>query len=208
MIFSKKLKLIGWSSMISFAIGLFFLLLANFIILNNSSRIFKLAQAPTSTIAIIFGGGMKTKTEMSDMQYDRVLIGIDLYKQQKVQKLFLTGDDGASRADEISAMRSLVIANGVAVQDIMIDPHGYRTYESCWRETRLYGIKNAIVVSQSFHLPRIVYLCESMGMNVVPVNADYREYNSWRIEKPREWLARLKAVWQIKITKPLPKFFI
>src|SRR3989338_1529615 len=106
MIFSKKLKLIGWSSMISFAIGLFFLLLANFIILNNSSRIFKLAQAPTSTIAIIFGGGMKTKTEMSDMQYDRVLIGIDLYKQQKVQKLFLTGDDGASRADEISAMRS------------------------------------------------------------------------------------------------------
>ena len=202
---NKRIKLIGWSLAVVATIGFIFFLFANAAILKYSYRILSPADAPTSTIAVIFGGGMKSDTEMSDMQYDRVFIGVKLYKNKTVQKLFLTGDDGAYRDDEISAMRALAIANGVAVEDIMIDPHGYRTYDSCWRETKLYGITNAIAVSQSFHLPRITYLCESMGMTVVPVSSDYREYDSWWVKNPREWLARLKAVWQVSITRPEPR---
>lgn len=181
---------------------------ANVIVLSYKNDIYTAgSEVPTSTTALIFGGGMKNATEMSDMQYDRVLVGVDLYKQKKVQKLFLTGDDGAFHGDEISAMRTLAVSRGVPVEDILVDPHGYRTYESCYRESRYYGLTSTIAISQSFHLPRIRYLCESQGIETIGLTADLRTYDSWWVQNAREWLARLKAWWQTEVTKPFPRVY-
>jgi vancomycin permeability regulator SanA len=159
----------------------------------------------TTSVAIIFGGGMKKNGEMSDMQWDRVQTGIEMYNTKKVGQLFITGDDGALHADEISAMRKRIVDAGVPASDLLIDPHGYRTYESCWRENRVYGLQNAVAISQSFHLPRIMYLCEHLGVHITPVAADVRDYHSLWVAHVREWLARMKAVLQIEITRPLPR---
>lgn len=188
--------------------GLGILVFTNLLILSYDTNIYhSIETVPTSTTALIFGGGMKNVTEMSDMQYDRVLAGINLYKQHKVKKLFLTGDDGAFRGDEISAMRALAVSKGVPAKDILADPHGYRTYESCYRESKYLGVTSTIAVSQSFHLPRIRYLCESFGIKTIGLSADLRQYDSWWVQYPREWLARLKAWWQIEITKPFPSVY-
>lgn len=201
-------KVLRISLFLGFA-GLVILWYANAVILSYNTNIFhsdvtNVANIPTSTTALIFGGGMKSPTEMSDMQYDRVLVGVDLYKLGKVQKLFLTGDDGAFRGDEISAMRALAVSEGVPAEDIVADPHGYRTYESCYREAQVYGVTSTIAISQSFHLPRIRYLCEHFGIKTIGVAADARQYDSWWVQNAREWLARLKAWWQVEITKPDP----
>ncbi len=186
-------------------IGFILLVYANWFMIFHFGKLFSQEQVPTSTIALVFGGGMKTKTEMSDMQYDRVNVGAQLYHGGKIQKIMITGDDGALRGDEISAMKKQLLDWGVPQEAILIDPHGYRTYESCWREARLYGVTSTIVVSQSFHLPRIQYLCEHFGIQTIPVSADLRDYDSWWVGYTREYLARLKAWWQVEITEPMPR---
>lgn len=186
-------------------VSLALLVYANKLIVQANLKVYQASDVPTSTTALIFGGGMKTATEMSDMQYDRVLVGAELYKNHRVQKLFLTGDDGGNHEDEISAMRKLAVEQGVNAADIMADPHGYRTYESCYREAYLYNVTSTIVISQSFHLPRIHYFCSHFGIATTEVSADIREYHQIWTPYIREWLARLKGWWQISISKPLPR---
>lgn len=184
-------------------IGLTVLLYANHTILQYESRIIAPASAPTSSLALIFGGGMKNAVEMSDMQWDRVEVGAQLYNSGRVEQLMITGDDGALRADEITAMTNRLVELGVPTSSLRVDPHGYRTYESCIREARLYGVTSTIVISQSFHLPRIQYFCEHFGIRTIPVHADLRVYEKmlWA-GNVREILARLKGWWQITVTKP------
>lgn len=196
-------KRIWWFGFVIGLIGLGVLLYANYTILKFVPRIISAEEAPTSSLALIFGGGMKNSTDMSDMQWDRVEVGAQLYNRGRVERLMITGDDGALRADEITAMTNRLVELGVPTSSLLIDPHGYRTYESCIREARIYGVTSTIVVSQSFHLPRIQYFCEHFGISTTPVSADLRDYHDGEWTKNgREWLARLKGWWQITVTKP------
>ena len=186
--------------------GLALLLYTNVSILQYETGIVAIEHAPTTTYALIFGGGMQEDGSQSIMQMDRVATGVSLYDAKKVSTLVMTGDDGGNNFDEVHAMEDQAIQYGVVASDVSLDPHGYRTYESCYRAKHVYGIDQAIVVSQSFHLPRIMYICSSMGIEVVGVAADNREYeDDFFVTTPREILARLKAWWQVEITKPLPR---
>jgi len=186
-------KVVQWTFLTGIGGVVGSLLLAHLIILPYGKYIVR-DSVPTSSTALIFGGGMKDPTTMSEMQEDRVIRGIELYKEGKVAKLVMTGDDGQNRFDEVHAMEAYAIQNGVPDMDVDIDPHGYRTYESCYRAKHVYGTSNTIVISQSFHLPRILYLCRRMGIEAVGVPADLRDYRAIWTPYGREALARVKAV--------------
>ncbi len=167
-----------------------------------------LAEVPETPVALVFGAGLNRDGTPSGALRDRVLTGVDLYNAGKVQKLLMTGDNGHRFYDEATAMRRLAEAEGVPPEDIVLDYAGFRTYESCYRARDIFGLTSVIAVSQSYHLPRIQYICERMGIDVIGLSADRQFYNAkhvraWHI---RESLARAKAVWQVEITKPLPKF--
>ena len=153
---------------------------------------------PKKSVALIFGGGMKEDgITMSEMQEDRVKRGIELYKAGKAEKLIMTGDDGANNGNEVDAMHDYAVKGGVPDEAVDTDPHGYNTYKSCDRVKNIYGVTSTIAISQSFHLPRIVYFCEGQGIEVTPVSANLRDYGFWGKFWPagvRESLARVKAV--------------
>ena len=177
-----------------------FILFSNFYIFSfGKNKIYSsVEQVPTQNIALIFGGGMKKDgVTMSDMEEDRVKVGIQLYNAGKVQKLMMTGDDGANNVDEVDAMREYAFRAGVPDEALEIDPHGYNTYKSCYRAYHEYHINKMIAISQTFHLPRILYFCSAQGIEVIGLSANLNEYDVkaklWT-EHLREWLARTKAV--------------
>lgn len=181
-------------------------LYANWKILNFRDAIVLASQVPNSTLALVFGGGMNADGSQSQMQEDRVRRGVQLYQTGKVERLLMTGDDGDLRGDEVDAMRELAVSLGVPSSSVLVDPHGYRTYESCYREKNVYHITSTIAISQTFHLPRIIYFCDSMGIHTVGVAADLRDYGFDLTKmRLREVLARVKGWWQMEITKPLPR---
>ncbi len=195
----KKIILV----IVVFSMGMF--LIANAFILSFQGSIIPAGAVPERHIALIFGGGMKAPGIMSDMQTDRVIQGVALYNAGKVKKLMMTGDDGAYYSDEVTFMKQYAIELGVPLEDILVDPHGYRTYESCYREFHVYGMTSTIAVSNKFHLSRIAYLCQGFGIDTLGVAADLRDYGFDEYKmNVREALARLKAFWQFSITRPLP----
>lgn len=198
-IFEKKKLLTIWIFFIIFAVTL----RSNSLVQAYEQKQNSWQDIPNYDTAIVFGGGMIDENTMETYQYDRVLVGIGLYKKGIVKKLIMTGDDGARKAKEVQAMKNMAIEHGVPEEDVSVDPHGYRTYLSCLRAKTVYNIDKAIVVSQDFHLARIKYFCENQGIETYTVSADLREYpKEFSTKKIRETLARVKGWWQVEVTKP------
>jgi len=151
--------------------------------------------------ALVFGAEVRDNGTPSAALRDRVLAGVDLYKAGKVKTLVMSGED-----PEPIAMQTLAVQEGIPQEVIILDEGGLRTYDTCYRAINVYGYEEAIVVTQDFHLPRALYLCHFMGIDVQGVPA--REGHYWRgstlFWNVRESLATLLALWQIHITKPLP----
>lgn len=156
----------------------------------------------TTTYALVLGASVKEDGSPSDALSDRVKTAAELYKLHKVSKLLLTGDDGGFRGDEVDAMKALAISAGVSSTDILLDGHGYRTYESCKRAAQNFGVTSTVVITQRFHLARALYLCDSFGLEVQGLPADRQGYASIVMFTLRDLLASAKAWWDINVFAP------
>lgn len=116
----------------------------------------------------------------------------------------MTGDDGGFHVNEVATMKRLAVEAGVPESAILVDEHGYRTYESCKRAVEVFGVKQGIIVTQRFHLSRAMYLCSHLGMEVQGVPADLETYQRIVFFTLRDFAATLKAWWDINIVTPRP----
>jgi vancomycin permeability regulator SanA len=90
------------------------------------------------------------------MLADRLATGVELYKSGKVDKLPLSGDHGRKDYDEVNAMLGYCLARGVPDKDVFTDHAGFDTYDTMYRARDVFKVSDALVVTQSFHLPRAV----------------------------------------------------
>jgi SanA protein len=141
------------------------------------TSIFAADTVQTARVAIVFGARVYGNGRLSGMLRDRVDTAIDLYKTGKVQKLLLSGDNQFADYDEPSAMMDYALAHGVPERDIQPDYAGRRTYDTCYRAKAVFQVKTAILVTQQFHLPRALFLCDQLGLTAVGVAADRRTYD-------------------------------
>ena len=163
-----------------------------------------IAMAPEEPIAIVFGAGVYSDGRLSQVLADRVQTGVDLYTSGKVRKLLMTGDNRFEWYNEPGAMGKYAIERGVPAEDIVYDYAGRRTYDSCYRARHIFGIQQAILVTQEYHLPRALYIAHKMGIDVVGVPADRRSYSMIERFKARELLALAAAWWDTHLTHPVP----
>ncbi|HLF00384.1 MAG TPA: ElyC/SanA/YdcF family protein [Anaerolineales bacterium] len=178
------------------------LLLRLYTIARYTPSIHAIADAPPMPVAIVFGAGLWRDGRPSPVLYDRVATAVDLYQDGKVQMLLMSGDGQTNR--EPIAMRKLAIELGVSEGAILLDNSGLRTYDSCHRAKSIFGIERALLVTQQFHLPRALLLCEAAGLSATGIRADRRPYNriSLVFTHLRETLATANAWWEVAIAKP------
>lgn len=158
-----------------------------------------LEEVPQSYVGIVLGARVYSNGSVSPILADRLMTGIELYKEGKVKKLLLSGDHGQVSYDEVNAMREFVSAHGVPDEDIFMDHAGFSTYDSMYRARDIFTVNDAIIVTQDFHLPRALYIGRQLSLNVVGFSADKRQYIGMKYLNNREILARAKAVMQIVI---------
>lgn len=144
---------------------------------------------------IILGAGLQPDGSPSPVLTDRIAAGVKLYKEGKVKRLLITGDGRQSDDfyDEVAAMETMLLQNGVDSAAIVKDNEGTRTKISCDRAALNYGITDAIVVTQAFHMPRALFLCRDAGITVVGYVADQRRYTKQGHFIVREFGASLLA---------------
>lgn len=170
------------------------------------ARAYSEAEVPARPVAIVFGAGLTRSGDASPVLRDRIRTAARLYLAGKVQKLLMTGDNSTMDYNEPAAMREYALSLGVPDEDIVLDYAGRRTYDSCYRAREIFGVEQAILVTQDFHLPRALYLCNMLGVDGVGVVADNFRYRrmSLLFWNARELAATLTALVDVHLTRPLP----
>lgn len=175
-------------------------------LLYAAPRTYALEDAPAAPAAVVFGAGLYRDGSPTPVLRDRVATAAQLYFAGKVEKILMSGDNRFVDYNEPAAMFNYAVELGVPAEDIVLDYAGRRTYDTCYRAGVIFGLDNVILVTQKFHLPRAVFLCNQMGTHAVGVDADRRTYlrRSRLIWNIRETPATLVALVEAWVTKPLP----
>jgi len=171
---------------------------------HYSERIYDLETVPPRSVAIVFGAGYWPSGRLSDILADRVDTAVDLYHAGKVRKLLMTGDNTTVDYNEPARMLDHALAQGVPREDIVLDYAGRRTYDSCYRARHIFMVEDAILVTQAYHLDRALFTADSLGLDVVGIAADRRDYSLVSAYWWRDLLATARAWWDVRITRPLP----
>lgn len=171
-----------------------------------SNRISSIDEIDPSPVAVVFGAGLWKDGSPTPVLRDRVKTAVDLYFAGKVEKLLMSGDNRIEDYNEPAAMRSYAQSLGIPAEDIVLDYAGRRTYDTCFRAKEIFGVKEAILVTQKFHLSRALYTCNVLGIKTLGIPADQTQYRRsaltyWHL---REVFATLVALWEVHITQPLP----
>jgi vancomycin permeability regulator SanA len=186
------------------------LLVASFILprrliqIRFASQILDPEVAPSMPVAIVFGAGLSRSGNPTSVLRDRVATAVELYLSGKTDHLILSGTRTSDGYDEPGAMKRMAMDLGVPESDITLDEHGYRTYATCLRARDVFGVDQALLVTQRFHLPRALATCHAMGIQAHGIVADLRSYGRrvtqfWEL---REYPATLRALWESYITRP------
>lgn len=171
--------------------------------LDTQPRLFDRASVPPKPVAVVFGAGLTRSGDVSPELGDRVAMASNLYLAGKVGKLLMSGDNRFLNYNEPGAMRKYAMNLGVPSGAIVLDYAGRRTYDTCYRARSIFGLQDAILVSQEYHLLRAVYTCHELGLDAVGVPAD-RPGSPYLYGNLRELPATLTALWEIYITHPTP----
>lgn len=166
----------------------------------------KLDAAKPSQAALIFGAYVYPNGTPCLVLQDRLERGLELYQAGLVEKILLSGDHGLPDYDEVNAMRRYLERRGVPSEVLFCDYAGFDTYDSLLRARDIFRAESLILVTQSFHLKRALYIADSLGLEVQGVASDQREIPEIRSLKLRELAANFKAF--IDLTRARPPVFL
>jgi SanA protein len=177
-----------------------------FIQLYAAPHTYTVDSVPSARVAIVFGAGLLRDGSAGPVLRDRVETAVQLYHQGKVDKLLMSGDNRFVEYNEPEAMRQYALTFGVPNEDIVLDYAGRRTYDTCYRAKAIFQVDSAVLVTQSFHLPRALFLCNAFEVKAegVEANNTYFRKVSRLYWNSRELFATVQAVWDVVIAKPLP----
>jgi SanA protein len=200
----KKIARFSWR--LAAPVLLAFLLPKLFVLIYAAPRIYTVDDVPAQRAAIVFGAGLYGDGSAGPVLIDRIETAVKLYQQGKVNKLLMSGDNRFVEYNEPEAMRQYALGLGVPNRDIVLDYAGRRTYDTCYRAAAIFGVKSAILVTQAFHLPRALFLCNSLGVESVGVESNnvYFLKRARLIWHTRELFATLQSILDVYLLKPLP----
>ncbi|MEX2108157.1 MAG: ElyC/SanA/YdcF family protein [Solirubrobacterales bacterium] len=154
-----------------------------------------LADVPHAQVAIVPGALVRPDGAMSTMLADRVRQATALWRAGKVERILVSGDHHTWEYDEPDTMRKALVRAGVPPRVIFEDHAGFDTWATMLRARTIFGVRDAIVVTQGFHMARALYLAEAAGLDATGFTADLHPYGTQGTKSDvREVLSRVKAV--------------
>jgi len=161
---------------------------------QGSSYIYQdISKIPNAQTVMILGASVLRNKTMSDMLKDRADTAIDVYNSNKADNILISGDGQAKNYNEVEVVNSYLLEQGIPKEKILLDYYGFDTYDSLYRARDIFGIKNLIISTQNFHLPRALFIAQSLGIQAYGITADKHKYKNMELNIGRELLATVKA---------------
>ncbi|MDQ5952007.1 MAG: hypothetical protein QG626_134 [Patescibacteria group bacterium] len=196
----KIFKWLFWSG--ALAILIFALGIPGAIFVSGQSHVQTIEEIEPGTV-LIFGAGLRSDGTPSDVLRDRLETGAELFSQGKATHILVSGDNRFENYNEPQVMHDVLVTEYEVPEDlIFIDFAGRRTYDTCIRAKTLWGVDSAILVTQSFHLPRAIWTCRRLGIESIGISASLHGYMKDGVYRVREILASYKAFLDVYVVEP------
>ena len=185
---------------------LIILLINLYIIFTTKSKIKSIEEIDNDGIdcIIVLGAGIRGNNP-SPMLEDRLLTGINLYKENISNKIIVSGDHGKENYDEVNVMKNYLLNKKIPSEDIFMDHAGFSTYDSIYRAKEIFKAKKIVIVTQKYHLYRALYIAEKLDLEAYGIVANRRIYRNQLKRDIRELAARVKDLFKC-IIKPEPTY--
>ncbi|KUP98442.1 hypothetical protein AC529_01455 [Thermobifida cellulosilytica TB100] len=164
-------------------------------------------EVPYRPVALVLGAGITSDGKPTRLLERRLELAAELYHAGRVEAVLVSGDNSLEHYNETDAMYDYLVGVGVPGAKVARDYAGFSTWESCVRAREVFGVQEATVVTQTFHLPRAVALCRAAGLDAVGVGDP-----AWDDRAPamayghvREAPAAVKALFDM-VVRPDPTF--
>ncbi len=113
---------------------------------------------------------------------DRILQAARLYKAQKAPIILMSGGNidflgSSDLPPESQLMAQLAVEFGVPKEVLLTETTSRNTYENAknsWAVLQPKGIKQILLVTSAFHMPRSVAIFRKIGFTVIPATTDFR----------------------------------
>lgn len=164
---------------------------------GNKYLITNLSNIPTHSTLIVLGMYATPNTnEICTILKDRLNKTIKIWNLNKRKNIniLVSGNNQLKdkNYDEVAAMRNYLINNGVPSSVIKIDSLGSNTFNSISNAKEKFNIKNCIVVTQEYHIKRVIYIGKNLNMNIYGVTSNMHQYKNIIFYNIMESLARCK----------------
>src|SRR5665213_83535 len=123
-----------------------------------------ISQVPFHHVALVFGAGILRNGQPTPYLQYRIETAVKLYEAHRVNILLMSGDNSVINHNEPLVMKNYAVKLGVPAKAIVVDDAGFNTYDSCYRAHAIFGLHDATLVSQGYHLPRAMVTCAHLGI--------------------------------------------
>lgn len=148
-------------------------------------------------VAIVLGAGLRPDGTPSTYLRRRLDAAAELYARGTVDVILVSGDNSTTQHDEPTAMRDWLVGLGVPEDRVVRDFAGLDTYDSCVRAHEVFGVTDAVVITQDYHLRRALFSCREAGIDVVGLGVSSTSVEPIKavLYRVREIPASIKAAW-------------
>ena len=121
-------------------------------------------------VIIVLGAAVWPDETPSPSLERRIVKSVRLYKSQFADYLLFSGGLGIHPPEECIVMKKRAIALGVSPEKIFLDPNSSSTFTSvvnCIKIMKSEGFKDAIVVTDSYHILRCIISFRLLGIRCI-----------------------------------------
>ncbi|MCM2132073.1 SanA/YdcF family protein [Larsenimonas rhizosphaerae] len=195
----------AWSLMTGLAI---LAALNAWVILSTRDQIHTdILDCPPVPVGIVFGTSYGLRGGGANPHFHaRMNTAAQLYRLGLVDHLLLSGDNRTRYYNEPRYMWRDLHRQKVPDSAMTLDFAGFSTFDTLVRAQQVFKVDQALLVTQSWHLPRALFIADQLGMNVQGCVA-HADAPRLDVEmRAREWLARAATVGDLYLWHRRPHF--
>ncbi|EGR0060558.1 YdcF family protein [Vibrio vulnificus] len=201
-------RLIGGSLVAILCAILFAIIVDRWVSLQASDKIItSYDQVEGFDVAVVLGTSKYIGRTLNTYYTHRIDAAIELYRQNKVQHLLLSGDNAHRSYNEPWTMKRDLLKAGVPETNIHLDYAGFRTLDSIVRAKKIFASDHFLIVTQRFHCERALFIANAYQINArcLAVSGPSNSKQIWSM-RSREVLARVKAFIDLYVINTQPRF--
>ena len=177
-----------------------------YILACTSKYIKTIDEVPETDAVLVLGAAVYSNGTPSPILRDRLEYSYHIYKANKAKKIIVSGDHGTIYYNEVIVMKNYLLNKGIPEEDIVEDHAGFDTYDSIYRAKEIFGVDSIIISTQQYHMYRALYVARKLGIEAYGVASPNKAMYNMPYNHMRESLARIKTIYDVHISKRLPKY--